>query len=388
LAARRPSQIAYLELLGKMSQFESARTVYNFSAGPGALPEAVLHKAAEEMADWHGTGMGVMEMSHRGQDFINIAEDAQARLRALMEIPDSYRVLFLQGGATGQFVAVPANLSTATGVADYVITGQWGQKAYNEASKYLDRINVATRTDPHTYVPPQSEWRLSLNAGYVHITLNETVNGVVFETIPDTGDVPLVADVSSIILSEPIDVTKFGAIYAGAQKNIGPAGLTVVIVREDLLVRTRPRTPAVWDWYEMAKSDSMLNTPPTYAWYTAGLVFEWLEGQGGVSGIAKVNQRKAEKLYAAIDSSPLYTNPVAVPNLSKMNVVYSVTGADGVVNPDLEKKFLAEAKDAGLVNLNGHRSVGGVRASLYNAMPESGVDALVSFMKEFENRHG
>jgi phosphoserine aminotransferase len=346
------------------------------------LPAPVLRKAAEELADWHGTGMSVMEMSHRGKDFISIAEAAEARLRTLMEIPDNYRVLFLQGGATGQFVAVAANLSTASGVADYVITGQWGQKAYAEASKYLDRINVAARTDPHTYVPPQSEWRLSRNAGYVHITLNETVHGVTFADIPDTEDVPLVADVSSIILSEPIDVTKFGAMYAGAQKNIGPAGLTVVIVREDLLARTRPRTPAVWDWYEMAKSGSMLNTPPTYAWYIAGLTFDWLAEQGGVPAIAKINQRKAEKLYAAIDGSALYANPVAVPNRSKMNVPFTVA------DPDLEKAFLVAAKEAGLVELKGHRSVGGIRASIYNAMPESGVDALVSFMKEFENQHG
>jgi phosphoserine aminotransferase len=365
-----------------MSQFDTTRTIYNFSAGPGMLPAPVLAKAAEELSDWHGTGMSVMEMSHRGKDFISIAEEAEATLRSLMNIPDDYRVLFLQGGATGQFVGAVANLSTATGVADYVITGQWSQKAYAEASKYLDRLNVAARTDPHTYVPPQDEWQLSRNAGYVHITLNETVNGVVFETIPDTGDVPLVADVSSIILSEPIDVTKFGALYAGAQKNIGPAGLTVVIVREDLLGRTRPRVPQVWDWYAMAKAGSMLNTPPTYAWYIAGLVFTWLAEQGGVKAIAEVNQRKAEKLYAAIDGSSLYANPVAIPNRSKMNVPFTVA------EPELEKAFLAEAKAAGLVNLAGHRSVGGVRASIYNAMPEAGVDALVTVMKEFENKHG
>src|SRR5215469_4423387 len=357
-------------------------TIYNFGAGPAVLPAPVLRQAQEELIDWHGTGMSVMEMSHRGKDFIGIAEEAEAKLRALMDIPDSYKVLFLQGGATGQFVAVPANLSTATGVADYVITGQWGQKAYAEASKYLERLNVAARTDPHTYVPPQDEWQLSADAGYVHITLNETVNGVAFDRVPDTGDVPLVADVSSIILSEPIDVTKFGAIYAGAQKNIGPAGLTVVIVREDLLGRTRPRTPQVWDWYAMAKADSMLNTPPTYAWYIAGLVFSWLADEGGVPAIAEVNRRKAEKLYAAIDGSTLYANPVAVANRSKMNVPFTVS------DPDLEREFLAGAKDAGLVNLKGHRSVGGVRASIYNAMPEAGVDALVSFMKEFEDRHG
>ena len=346
------------------------------------LPAPVLRKAQEELIDWHGTGMSVMEMSHRGKDFISIAQDAQARLRALMRIPDSYKVLFLQGGATGQFVGVPANLSTASGVADYVITGQWGQKAYAEASKYLDKVNIAARTDPHTYVPPAGEWQLSRNAAYVHITLNETVNGVVFDQVPDTGDVPLVADVSSIILSEPIDVTKFGALYAGAQKNIGPAGLTVVIVREDLLARTRPRTPQVWDWYAMAKADSMLNTPPTYAWYIAGLVFAWLQGVGGVPAITEVNRRKAGKLYAAIDDSSLFANPVAIANRSRMNVPFTVA------TDELEREFLASAKDAGLVNLKGHRSVGGVRASIYNAMPEAGVDTLVAFMKEFEYAHG
>jgi phosphoserine aminotransferase len=360
----------------------ATRSIYNFSAGPAVLPVPVLRKAQEELIDWRGTGMSVMEMSHRGKDFISIAEDAEARLRALMRIPDNYRVLFLQGGATGQFVAVPANLSTASGVADYVITGQWGQKAYAEASKYLERLNVAARTDPHTYVPPLAEWRLRRDAAYVHITLNETVNGVVFDEVPDTGDVPLVADVSSMILSEPIDVTKFGAIYAGAQKNIGPAGLTVVIVRDDLLARTRPRTPQVWDWYAMAKAGSMLNTPPTYAWYIAGLVFAWLQDEGGVDAIAEVNRRKADKLYAAIDDSNLFANPVAPANRSRMNVPFTAATAE------LEGEFLAQATQAGLVNLEGHRSVGGMRASIYNAMPESGVDALVSFMKEFDNAHG
>jgi phosphoserine aminotransferase len=373
-----------------MSQFDATatitatptKTVYNFSAGPAVLPAPVLCQAQEELIDWHGTGMSVMEMSHRGKDFISIAEEAEAKLRALMEIPDHYKVLFLQGGATGQFVAVPANLSTASGVADYVITGQWGQKAYSEATKYLERVNVAARTDPHTYVPPQDEWQLSRDAAYVHITLNETVNGVVFDRVPDTGKVPLVADVSSIILSEPIDVTKFGVLYAGAQKNIGPSGLTVVIVREDLLTHTRPPTPQVWDWSAMAKAGSMINTPPTYAWYIAGLVFSWLTDEGGVPAIAEVNRRKASKLYAAIDGSRLYANPVAPANRSKMNVPFTVT------EPDLERAFLAEAKDVGLVTLEGHRSVGGIRASIYNAMPETGVDALVSFMKEFEHRHG
>jgi phosphoserine aminotransferase len=367
-----------------MSQLETVTTkrVFNFAAGPAAIPLPVLRRAAEEMSDWHGSGMSVMEMSHRSKEFISIAEAAEARLRSLMNVPDNYKVLFLQGGATGQFVAVAANLSTVTGAADYVITGHFGQRAYAEAAKYLYRINVAARSDPHTYVPPQSQWQLSGDAGYVHITMNETVNGVAFDAVPDTGDVPLVADVSSIILSEPIDVTKFGALYAGAQKNIGPSGLCVVIVREDLLARTRPRTPAVWDWFAMAKADSMLNTPPTYAWYIAGLVFEWLEAEGGVEAIAKINQRKAERLYAAIDDSSLYSNPVALPNRSKMNVVFTLA------QPELEKPFLAEAKENGMVSLSGHRAVGGVRASIYNAMPEAGVDTLVEFMKEFENKHG
>jgi phosphoserine aminotransferase len=364
------------------TQLTPAKAIYNFSAGPAVLPAAVLRQAQEELIDWHGTGMSVMEMSHRGKDFVCIVEDAEARLRALMRIPDSYKVLFLQGGATGQFVGVPANLSTASGVADYVITGQWGQKAYAEASKYLEHVNVAARTEPHTYVPPLSDWRLRHNAAYVHITLNETVNGVVFDEVPDTGNVPLVADVSSIILSEPIDVTKFGALYAGAQKNIGPAGLTVVIVAEDLLSRTRPRTPQVWDWYAMAKANSMLNTPPTYAWYIAGLVFAWLQDEGGVPAIAEVNRRKADKLYAAIDDSNLFANPVAIANRSRMNVPFTVA------TPELEREFLTQAKESGLVNLEGHRSVGGVRASIYNAMPEAGVDALVAFMKEFENAYG
>lgn len=367
-----------------MSQTEivATRSLYNFGPGPAALPLPVLRRAAEEMTDFNGSGLSVMEMSHRSKDFIAIAEAAEARLRSLMNIPDSYKVLFLQGGATGQFVGVAANLSTVTAVADYVITGHFGQRAYAEASKYLYRINVAARSEPQTYVPPRAEWQLSPDAGYVHITMNETVNGVAFDGVPDTGEVPLVADVSSMILSEPIDVTKFGALYAGAQKNIGPSGLCVVIVREDLLTRTRPRTPAVWDWFAMAKAGSMLNTPPTYSWYIAGLVFEWLEEQGGVEAIAKINERKAEKLYAAVDGSSLYSNPVAQPNRSKMNVVFTLA------DPELERDFVAEAKANGMVNLAGHRAVGGIRASIYNAMPESGVDALVEFMKEFENKHG
>jgi phosphoserine aminotransferase len=359
-----------------------SQMIYNFSAGPAVLPAPVLRQAQEELPDWHGTGMSVMEMSHRGSDFIRIAETAEARLRELMAIPEDYRVLFLQGGATGQFAAVPMNLSAQDAVADYVITGMWGKRAHAEGAKFLDRANVAASSSPSTYVPAQDEWRLTPGADYVHITLNETIQGVRFATVPDTGVVPLVADVSSIILSEPIDVSDFGVLYAGAQKNIGPSGLVVVIVAEDLLSRARATTPQVWNWFENAKSGSMLNTPPTYAWYIAGLVFDWVADHGGVAAMAEVNRRKAAKLYAAIDQSGWYANPVAPVNRSLMNVPFTLA------QPDLEPAFLAEARAAGLVNLEGHRNVGGMRASIYNAMPEAGVDALIDFMKEFETRHG
>lgn len=355
---------------------------YNFSAGPGVLPAAVLERAQRELPNYRGTGMSVMEMSHRGADFVAIAEAAEADLRDLMQIGDDYRVLFVQGGATGQFAAVPMNLAVQADAADYVVTGIWGKKAFAEGRKYLDGARVAAAADPLTYVPPEADWRLGGDAAYVHITLNETIGGVAFDKLPDVGDVPLVADVSSIILSEPIDVTRFSMIYAGAQKNIGPSGLTVLIVRDDLLGRARPSTPTVWDWAELAKAGSMINTPPTYAWYIAGLVFRWLADQGGVSAMAQVNRRKAAKLYTAIDESALYSNPVTPANRSAMNVPFTLARAD------LDRAFLAEAKAAGLVNLEGHRSVGGMRASLYNGMPEVGVDALIAFMKEFEHRHG
>ncbi|HEX9065045.1 MAG TPA: 3-phosphoserine/phosphohydroxythreonine transaminase [Streptosporangiaceae bacterium] len=357
-------------------------TVYNFSAGPAVLPQAVLRQAQAELPDWHGTGMSVMEMSHRGRDFRAIAEAAESRLRELMAIGDDYRVLFLQGGATGQFAAIPMNLSEQPAAADYVITGNWGKRAHAEGARYLDQVNVAAAASPSTYVPPAASWRLTDGADYVHVTLNETIQGVRFAEVPDTGSVPLVADVSSMILSEPIDVSKFGVLYAGAQKNIGPSGLVVVIVREDLLGRARALTPQVWNWTENAKSDSMINTPPTYAWYIAGLVFDWLAGQGGLRAVAEVNRRKASKLYAAIDGSPFYANPVALANRSLMNVPFTLA------RPELEPDFLAGARAAGLVNLEGHRSVGGMRASIYNAMPEAGVDALIEFMKEFEAAHG
>ena len=361
---------------------DTSHQVYNFSAGPAVLPEPVLRQAQAELPDWHGTGMSVMEMSHRGSDFVQIAEHAESRLRDLMAVPQDYRVLFLQGGATGQFAAVPMNLSAQSAAADYVITGMWGKRAHSEASKYLDKINVAASTSPHTYVPPQQDWDLTKDADYVHITLNETIQGVRFASVPDTCSTPLVADVSSVILSEPIDVSDFGVLYAGAQKNIGPSGLVVVIVREDMLGRARSTTPQVWNWFENAKSGSMINTPPTYAWYIAGLVFDWVAAQGGVEAIAATNRRKAGKLYAAIDASGFYANPVDPANRSLMNVPFTAA------RPDLEPPFLAGARAAGLVNLEGHRSVGGMRASIYNAMPEAGVDALIEYMKEFEAKHG
>jgi phosphoserine aminotransferase len=359
-----------------------SQQVYNFSAGPAVLPAPVLRQAQEELPDWHGTGMSVMEMSHRGSGFVEIAEHAESRLRELMSVPEDYRVLFLQGGATGQFAAVPMNLSAQDAAADYVITGNWSKRAHAEAGKFLDRVNVAATASPSTYVPAQQDWRLTADADYVHITLNETIQGVRFATVPDTGRTPLVADVSSIILSDPIEVSDFGVLYAGAQKNIGPSGLVVVIVAEDMLGRARQATPQVWNWFENAKSGSMINTPPTYSWYIAGLVFDWIAAQGGVAAIAEVNRRKAARLYGAIDASGFYANPVDPPNRSLTNVPFTVS------RPDLEPVFLAEARQAGLVNLEGHRSVGGMRASIYNAMPEAGVDTLIEFMKEFEAKHG
>jgi phosphoserine aminotransferase len=346
------------------------------------LPEAVLEQAEREMLNYRGSGMSVMEMTHRGPDFMAIAQAAEADLRELMEIGEDYKVLFVHGGATGQFAAIPLNLAPQGGAADYLVTGTWGKKAFAEGRKYLDGARLAAATDPHIWVPPQDDWQLSADAAYLHITPNETIDGVAFDKLPEADDVPLVADVSSIILSQPIDVSRFGVLYAGAQKNIGPAGLTVLIVREDLLGRARAQTPAIWDWAQLAKAGSMINTPPTYAWYIAGLVFRWLAGQGGVAAIAEVNRRKADKLYAAIDESDLYANPVAPANRSLMNVPFTLA------RPELDRPFLAQAKAAGLVNLEGHRSVGGMRASIYNGMPEAGVDALIAFMREFEREHG
>ncbi len=357
--------------------------VYNFSAGPAMLPEPVLRQVREELLDWHGSGMSVMEMSHRGPHFMEIARRAEADLRELLDIPEDYRVLFLQGGASLQFAMVPLNLMGEGGKADYVLTGSWSKKAAAEARR-LGTVSIAASTEEggFTTVPPQETWRLDPQAAYVHYTPNETIQGVEFHWVPDTGDVPLVADMSSTLLSRPIDVSRFGLIYAGAQKNIGPAGLTLVIVREDLIGRARAGTPTMLDYATHAEAGSMHNTPPTFAWYVAGLVFQWIKEQGGLEAMAERNRRKAERLYAAIDASDFYSNPVDPAARSWMNVPFTLA------DPRLDPVFLKEAEAEGLVTLKGHRSVGGMRASLYNAMPEEGVEALVQFMAEFERRHG
>jgi phosphoserine aminotransferase len=357
--------------------------VFNFSAGPAMLPEPVLEQAREEMLDWNGTGMSVMEMSHRGKAFMSIAEAAERDLRTLMGIPDNYKVLFLQGGASAQFAMVPMNLLHGRKRADYVNTGAWSKKAIAEARKYADVSVVATgEGDGFNSIPAFDTWQRSADAAYLHYTPNETIGGVEFHWIPDTGDVPLVADMSSTILSRPVDVSRYGVIYAGAQKNIGPAGLTIAIVREDLMGETVAGTPTMFDYKTHADNDSMYNTPPTYAWYLAGLVFQWLLGLGGLEAMAEINRRKAEKLYAAVDGSDFYSNPVDPACRSWMNVPFTLA------NPDLDAAFLKEAADMGLTTLKGHRSVGGMRASIYNAMPEAGVSALVDFMADFEQRKG
>jgi len=357
--------------------------IYNFSAGPAVLPEPVLAQAAEEMLDWHGTGMSVMEMSHRGKAFVGIAEQAEADLKELLAVPAGYQVLFLQGGATAQFAAVPMNLLGDQTSADYLNTGSWSKKAIAEARQYgaVNVVAESAQTDPMG-VPPRAQWQTDPHAAYLHYCANETITGVEFLDIPDSGDVPLVSDMSSTFLSRPIDVSKFGLIYAGAQKNFGPAGLTVVIVRDDLLERASAQTPSVWHYRAQSQADSMLNTPATYSWYIAGLVFQWLKREGGLEVMAERNARKAAKLYAAIDQSDFYRNPVEPGSRSWMNVPFVLA------DDQLDGAFLKGASEAGLETLKGHRSVGGMRASIYNAMPESGVDALIEFMADFEKRNG
>jgi phosphoserine aminotransferase len=356
--------------------------VYNFSAGPAALPLEVLHTIRNDIPDWQDTGMSVMEVSHRSKDFVALAERAEANFRELLGIPDSYSVLFTQGGATLQMAMAPMNLAGTEDTADYVITGSWGKKATGEARKFCN-VNVAADASDRnfTYIPDESSWQRSEDAAYLHITPNETIAGVEFHFIP-AGDTPIVADMSSTILSRPIDVTRYGVIYAGAQKNIGPAGITVVIVRNDLLERAPSTLPHLMTWRSYAESGSMTNTPPTFAWYVADLVFQYLKNLGGLAAMAEVNSRKARKLYEAIDGSGFYSNPVKEDCRSWMNVPFILADAS------LDGKFLEESAAAGLANLKGHRSVGGMRASIYNAVPEEAIDALIGFMNEFERVNG
>jgi phosphoserine aminotransferase len=355
---------------------------YNFCAGPAALPEPVLEIAKEEMLDWHGKGLSIMEMSHRSAEVVGVADAAEATLRRLLGISDDYAVLFLQGGASSQFSAVPINLLGDKTGADYVNTGQWSKKAIAEGRRYAE-VNVAASSEDSNFstVPPQDTWQLGSDAAYLHYTPNETIGGVEFSFTPQV-DVPLVVDMSSTILSRPINVSEFGVIYAGAQKNIGPAGLTLVIVRRDLLGRADEKCPAMLNWQVAADNDSMYNTPPTFALYLAGLVFDWLEGLGGLDAMEAINRRKAAKLYGAIDASDFYANPVELVSRSLMNVPFTLA------DDSLDKDFLKESEAAGLLNLKGHRSVGGMRASIYNAVGEDAIDALIAFMQDFEQRRG
>ena len=357
--------------------------VFNFSAGPAALPEVVLRQAAEEMLDWHGSGMSVMEMSHRGKEFIAIHAEAESLLRELMSIPANYKVLFMQGGAIGENAIVPMNMLRGLPGADYIDTGEWSKKSIKEAGKY-GTINVAasSASTGYTTIPERSTWKLDPKAAYVHICSNETIGGVEYHFTPDVGDVPLVSDMSSSILSRPVDVSKYGLIYGGAQKNIGPAGLTIVIVRDDLIGHALPCTPSAFDYKTQADNDSMYNTPPTYAIYIAGLVFRWLKAQGGLPAIEQHNRRKAAVLYDHLDSTDFYRSPVAKDCRSLMNVPFKLK------DDALDAAFLKGAEARGMVQLKGHRSVGGMRASIYNAMPLEGVLALVGYMKEFEASHG
>ncbi|MGQ0546576.1 MAG: 3-phosphoserine/phosphohydroxythreonine transaminase [Betaproteobacteria bacterium] len=354
--------------------------IFNFSAGPAMLPAEVLSRAGDEMLDWHGSGAGVMEMSHRGKEFMSIAAEAERDLRELLAIPAGYKVLFLQGGATLQFAQVPMNLLRGRGKADYVLTGEWSKKAVKEAKAYCDVAIAASSEDRNfTYAP--KKWNVRKDAAYVHYCSNETIGGVEYHEVPST-EVPLVVDASSHFLSRPFDVSKFGLVYAGAQKNAGPAGLTFVIVREDLVGQAQKGTPTVMDYKLQADADSMLNTPATYAMYIAGLVFKWLKQQGGLPAMEQKNVAKAKLLYDYLDSSQLFKNPVAKEDRSRMNVPFVLKDSS------LDESFLTGAAQRGMVQLKGHRSVGGMRASIYNAMPIEGVQCLVDYMRDFERKHG
>ena len=366
-----------------MPKAQPASRIFNFGAGPATMPVEVLEKAKWELVNWHEAGMSVMEMSHRGKEFTKIAAEAEADLRKLASIPTSYKVLFLQGGATMQFAGVPMNLLRGKKVIDVVNTGEWSKKVIAEGKKFAEVNVVASSEDRNfTYVPRPNSWKRSADAAYLHICSNETIGGVEYHFTPDTGETPLVADMSSHILSRPLDVTRYGLIYAGAQKNIGPAGLVVIIVREDLLGGAMKETPDVINYAIQAKNESMLNTPPTFSLYLAGLTFKWLLERGGLGGIEQVNIRKAGILYDYLDSQDFYSNPVAKEDRSRMNVPFKLR------DESLDAQFLAQAEARGLSQLKGHRSVGGMRASIYNAMPVEGVEALVAFMEEFRKKHG
>lgn len=356
--------------------------IYNFSAGPSTLPEDVLKQAQSELLDWHGCGMSIMEVSHRGKHFLPLAAELEADLRDLMQIPQNYKVLFLQGGASAQFSFIPQNLLGEKTKACYVNTGAWSEKAIKNASVYGEIIvSTSSESSNFTTIPDVASWKIDSEAAYLHYTSNETIHGVEFDSVPDSQGLPLICDMSSNILSRPIDVSKFGLIYAGSQKNMGPAGVTVVIVREDLLGKCSDLVPPVFNYAEQAKTQSMLNTPTTYSWYLVGLVLKWLQAQGGVEGIEKQNIAKARKLYQAIDASSLYKNSVDLAYRSRMNVPFVLT------DESLNAEFLAASESAGLHGLKGHIALGGMRASIYNAMPQAGVDTLISFMQEFERTH-
>ena len=357
--------------------------VFNFSAGPATLPESVLRQAADEMLDWRGSGMSVMEMSHRGKEFISIHAEAESLLRELLGVPSNYKVLFLQGGAIGENAIVPMNMLRGRASADYIDTGEWSKKSIKEAKKYC-KVNVAASGEAGGYVsvPRREAWKLDPDAAYVHICSNETIGGVEYHWTPDTGEVPLVADMSSNFMSRPVDVSRYGLIYGGAQKNVGPAGVTMVVVRDDLIGQALPITPSAFDYKIQADNDSMFNTPPTYTIYIAGLVFNWIKAQGGLKAMEAHNRRKAAVLYDHLETTSFFYNPVAREDRSLMNVPFKLR------DESLDEAFLKGAQARGMVQLKGHRSVGGMRASIYNAMPIEGVMALVEYMKEFEVSHG
>lgn len=356
--------------------------VYNFGAGPAMLPREVMQHARAEFLDWHGTGMSVMEMSHRSDEFLTIAAQTEADFREVLAIPENYKVLFLQGGASSQFAMVPLNLLAGKNIADYFHTGIWSGKALKEAERFCKVNIIADANDAMLSVPEPETWSLDPDAAYVYYTDNETISGVQFPAIPDAGNVPLVVDMTSNLLSRPLDVSRYGVIFAGAQKNIGPSGMVIVIIRDDLIGHAPKHIPSMYDYAIQEKNDSMYNTPPTYSWYMAGLVLKWIKEQGGLQAMGRMSHARSDSLYQAVDESNFYNNPVEKKYRSTMNVTFTL------INDSLNEKFACEAKDHGLVALEGHRSIGGMRASMYNAMPEEGVDALITFMQEFERANG